>query len=123
LLAESGVAWISLRNGFYAHSVNRLLGSWRETNQIRVPADGPVSWTAREDAAEAAAVFLASDGAHNGPVTLTATTPVHDQLTVRESRHRLARVVFHGSRGEIRHRYRLARLGSAHHGAGTQRTT
>jgi len=72
LLAESGVAWTSLRNGFYAHSINFLVGSWRTTGVISVPADGPVSWTAREDAAEAAAIILASNGAYNGPVTLTA---------------------------------------------------
>jgi uncharacterized protein YbjT (DUF2867 family) len=40
---------------------------------MAVPADGPVSWTAREDAAEAAAAILASDGAYDGPVTLTAS--------------------------------------------------
>jgi NAD(P)H dehydrogenase (quinone) len=72
LLARSGVAWTSLRNGFYAHSLNWLTGPWRETGVIAVPADGPVSWTAREDAAEAAAVILASNGAHDGPTTLTA---------------------------------------------------
>jgi NAD(P)H dehydrogenase (quinone) len=72
LLSESGVAWTSLRNGFYAHSLNWLLGLWRETGLITVPTDGPVSWTAREDAAEAAAIVLASDGAYDGPVTLTA---------------------------------------------------
>lgn len=74
LLAESGVAWTSLRNGFYAHSVTWLAGPWRETGVIAVPADGPVSWTAREDAAEAAAVILASNGAYDGPTTLTANT-------------------------------------------------
>src|SRR6202020_2417293 len=72
LLAESGAPWTSLRNGFYAHSLNWLLGPWRETCRITVPADGPVSWTAREDAAEAAAIILASDGAYDGPTTLTA---------------------------------------------------
>lgn len=72
LLAGSGVAWTSLRNGFYAHSLAWLSGPWRETGRVTVPADGPVSWTAREDAAEAAAVILASNGAHDGPVTLTA---------------------------------------------------
>ncbi len=72
LLAESGIAWTSLRNGFYAHSLNWLMGPWRETGSVTVPADGPVSWTAREDAAEAAAVILASDGAYDGPTTLTA---------------------------------------------------
>lgn len=74
LLAESGLPWTALRNGFYAHSLSWLLGPWRETGVIQVPADGQVSWTAREDAAEAAAVILASDGAHNGPTTLTAST-------------------------------------------------
>lgn len=74
LLAESGVAWTSLRNGFYAHSLHWLLGPWRETGVVSVPADGPVSWTAREDAAEAAALILASDGAYDGPTTLTAST-------------------------------------------------
>jgi NAD(P)H dehydrogenase (quinone) len=72
LLAESGVSWTSLRNGFYAHSLDSLLGPWRETGMIRVPADGPVSWTAREDLAEAAALILASDRSHEGPTTLTA---------------------------------------------------
>lgn len=49
-----------------------LAGPWRETGVITVPADGPVSWTAREDQAEAAAVILASGGAYDGPTTLTA---------------------------------------------------
>ncbi|GAA4667691.1 NmrA family NAD(P)-binding protein [Frondihabitans cladoniiphilus] len=73
ILAESGVAWTSLRNGFYAHSLNWLLGAWRETGVISVPCDGPVSWTWREDAAEAAARILLSDTAYDGPTTLTAT--------------------------------------------------
>jgi uncharacterized protein YbjT (DUF2867 family) len=72
MLAESGVAWTSLRNGFYAHSLQWLTGPWRETGVIAVPADGPVSWTAREDAAEAAAVILAANGGYDGPTTLTA---------------------------------------------------
>lgn len=74
LLARSGVAWTSLRNGFYAHSLTWLLGPWRETGVITVPADGPVSWTAREDQAEAAALILTSDGAYDGATTLTATS-------------------------------------------------
>ncbi|CAN5235988.1 NAD(P)H-binding protein [soil metagenome] len=73
LLAESGVAWTALRNGFYAHSLGWLMGAWRETGIIAVPLDGPVSWTAREDAAEAAAVILASNGVYDGPTTLTAS--------------------------------------------------
>jgi NAD(P)H dehydrogenase (quinone) len=72
LLAESGVPWTALRNGFYAHSLTWLMGDWQTSGTVTVPVDGPVSWTAREDAAEAAAVVLASKGAFDGPVTLTA---------------------------------------------------
>jgi len=72
LLAESGVAWTSLRNGFYLHSLAWMMGPWRETGVISVPGDGPVSWTSRDDEAEAAAVILTADGAHDGPTTLTA---------------------------------------------------
>lgn len=72
LLAGSGVRWTSLRNGFYAHSLPWLAGPWRETGTIAVPGDGPVSWTAREDAAEAAAAILVSPRPYDGPTTLTA---------------------------------------------------
>lgn len=71
ILAESGLAWASLRNGFYLHSLDWLLGPWRETGVIAVPADGPVSWTSRADAAEAAAAILLSGDAYDGPVTIT----------------------------------------------------
>lgn len=74
LLADSGVAWTSLRNGFYAHSLHWSTGPWRETGVMTVPADGPMSWTSREDAAEAAAVILTSDRAFDGPTTLTASS-------------------------------------------------
>ncbi|MFD2474597.1 NmrA family NAD(P)-binding protein [Amycolatopsis silviterrae] len=76
ILAESGVAWTALRNGFYAHSLGWLLGPWRESGLIEAPADGPVSWTDRADLAEAAAVLLAEDRAFDGPVTLTARRAV-----------------------------------------------
>jgi NAD(P)H dehydrogenase (quinone) len=76
LLADSGVAWTSLRNGFYAHSLDWLLGPWRETGVIAAPADGPVSWTDRVDEAEAAAVILAGQRPFDGPVTLTADAAV-----------------------------------------------
>jgi NAD(P)H dehydrogenase (quinone) len=75
-LARSGVAWTSLRNGFYAHSVDWLLGPWQQTGEIAAPADGPVSWTERADAGEAAAVILAGPRTFDGPVTLTATSAV-----------------------------------------------
>ena len=76
LLAESGAAWTSLRNGYYAHSVLWLLSPWRQTGEIAAPADGPISWTDRADSAEAAAVILAGDRTFDGPVTLTARQAV-----------------------------------------------
>jgi NAD(P)H dehydrogenase (quinone) len=76
LLAGSGVAWTSLRNGFYAHSLDWVLGPWRETGVIATPAEGPVSWTERADEAEAAAVILAGERHFDGPVTLTASAAV-----------------------------------------------
>ena len=76
LLADSGVAWTSLRNGFYAHSLDWLLGPWRETGVIATPADGPVSWTERADEAAGAAVILAGERHYDGPVTLTASAAV-----------------------------------------------
>ena len=76
LLAASGTAWTSLRNGFYAHTLDWLLGPWRQTGIIAAPADGPVSWTDRRDEAEGAAVILASQQPLDGPVTLTAENAV-----------------------------------------------
>jgi NAD(P)H dehydrogenase (quinone) len=76
LLADSGVAWTALRNGFYAHTLDWLLGPWRETGVIAAPADGPVSWTERADEAEAAAVIMAGQRPFDGPVTLTASAAV-----------------------------------------------
>jgi NAD(P)H dehydrogenase (quinone) len=83
MLADSGIAWTSLRNGFYAHSLTWLLGSWRETGRITVPGDGPVSWTSREDAGEAAAVILTSGTAYDGPTTITASAaPTFGEVAV-----------------------------------------
>ncbi|KQQ21948.1 NAD(P)-dependent oxidoreductase [Rathayibacter sp. Leaf299] len=81
LLAESGLAWTSLRNGFYAHSLGLFLGPWQETGVIEVPSDGRVSWTAREDESEAAARLLLSESPHDGPITLTATeAPTFEEI-------------------------------------------
>ena len=81
LLAQSGVAWTTLRNGFYAHTLDMLMGPWRETGSIVVPGDGPVSWTAREDAAEAAAVIISTGAAVDGPMTLTASAaPTFEEI-------------------------------------------
>ncbi|WP_199511149.1 NmrA family NAD(P)-binding protein [Nucisporomicrobium flavum] len=66
-LAKAGVAFTALRNGFYAGTVPRLLGRALETGELAAPADGPVSWTAHADLAEAAAITLAEEGRYDGP--------------------------------------------------------
>lgn len=74
-LAESGVAWTSLRNGFYG-DLDQLLGPWRSTRTIARPADGPFAWVDRRDAGEAAAAILVGDGGFDGVVDLVPDRPV-----------------------------------------------
>jgi uncharacterized protein YbjT (DUF2867 family) len=74
MLRESGLAWTSLRNGFYAASGVMLMGDARQTGVIEAPADGKVSWTTHGDLAEAAAILLAAEGQYEGPTPpLTAS--------------------------------------------------
>ncbi|GAA4401645.1 NmrA family NAD(P)-binding protein [Tsukamurella soli] len=72
-IAEIGIPWTSLRNGFYAHTVGLLTRGAAETGEIALPADGPVSWTAREDLAAGAAALLAADV--TGAPTFDGPTP------------------------------------------------
>jgi NAD(P)H dehydrogenase (quinone) len=69
LLRTSGVAWTSLRNGFYASSaLDYLIGrAFYETGVIEAPADGKVSWTDRGDLATAAAAILLDESQYDGP--------------------------------------------------------
>lgn len=67
LLAESGIGWTSLRNGFYASTVPQLVGDAAKTGVIEAPADGKVAWTAHADLAAAAAHILADEGSFDGP--------------------------------------------------------
>ena len=68
LLAGCGVPYVSLQNGFYAESALYQLRGLRDTGRIALPADGPVSWTARADLAEAAVAVLLEPGLlPNGP--------------------------------------------------------
>ena len=74
MLRDSGLAWTSLRNGFYAASGVALLGDALQTGRFEAPADGKVSWTAHADLAEAAAILLANEGRYDGPTPpLTAS--------------------------------------------------
>ena len=96
MLAEAGIPFTSLRHGFYAESALYMIGSAFETGELRVPEDGPVSWTARNDLAEADAILLAQEGRLDG-VTSPLTAPeaftmaeiaeIASELTGREIRH------------------------------------
>ena len=73
-LAKTGAPFTSLRNGFYASTVMALFGQALETGELVAPADGPISWTAHTDLAEAAAIVLADEGRFDGPTPpLTAS--------------------------------------------------
>ncbi|GAA3548709.1 NAD(P)H-binding protein [Nonomuraea rosea] len=80
-LAGSGTPFTSLRNGFYAATVPHLLGQALQTGELRAPADGPVSWTAHADLAEAAAIILAGEGRFDG-ATPPLTAP--DALDLKD---------------------------------------
>ncbi len=94
-LTEAGMLFTSLRHGFYAESASYLIGRGFDAGEIRAPEDGPVSWTARADLAEADAIVLAEEGRLDG-ITPPLTAPeaftmadlaaIASELTGREIR-------------------------------------
>lgn len=73
-LSAAGVAFTALRNGFYAASATQLIEPAMRSGRIVVPADGPVSWTAHDDLADAAVVALTEPGRLDG-ITPALTGP------------------------------------------------
>jgi uncharacterized protein YbjT (DUF2867 family) len=74
-LQASGMAFTSLRNGFYAANGLMLMGDALQTGRLIAPQDGPVCWTAHADLAEAAAIALTDEGRLDGltpPLTAAA---------------------------------------------------
>ncbi len=67
LLAASGLAWTSLRNGFYADAALRFMGLEWQRGRIAAPADGKVAWTTHADLADAAAAVLTGAETFDGP--------------------------------------------------------
>lgn len=72
-LQETGLAFTCLRNGFYTSTLLRLLGDAAETGEVVLPEDGPVSWTAHADLADAAVHALTSVDLDGVTPPLTAT--------------------------------------------------
>lgn len=95
-LVASGVAFTALRHGFYAESCLHMIGDGLKTGELRTPEDGPVSWTARADLAEADAAVLAQEGRWDGitppltalqAVTMAEVAAIASEATGREIRH------------------------------------
>lgn len=85
MLKESGIAFTSLRNGFYASSAIQLLGHSLETGELVLPEDGPVSWTGHNDLAEAAAIALTEEGKLDGitaPLVRTEALDLADVASI-----------------------------------------
>lgn len=70
----SGLAFTSLRNGFYASSAVMMMGPFLKTGKVVAPPDGPVSWTTHEDLADAAVLALTEEGKLDG-ITPPLTGP------------------------------------------------
>jgi uncharacterized protein YbjT (DUF2867 family) len=74
MLAESGVEFTALRNGFYASSGVMLLGQALRSGEVAAPEDGPISWTVHSDLAEAAGIVLTEQGVDGRTAALTGGT-------------------------------------------------
>ena len=95
-LAATDTLFTALRHGFYAESCLHMVGSDLRTGELRVPEDGPISWTARADLAEADAALLVGGATFNGatpPLTAAKALTMADiaelasQVTGREIPH------------------------------------
>ena len=73
-LAELGVAYTALRHGFYASTFEIYVPAALETGELRLPEDGPFSWTAHADLAEVDAIALTRADTLDG-VTPPLTAP------------------------------------------------
>ena len=78
LLGGCGIPWTSLRNGFYASTVPRLVGDAAQSGVLAAPADGKVSWTTHADLAAAAARILSMEGCFDGPTPPLTAVETHD---------------------------------------------
>lgn len=95
-LVASGVAFTALRHGFYAESCLHIISDGLASGELRTPEDGPISWTARADLAEADAAILASNGGWDGitppltaseAITMAQLAAIASEATGREVRH------------------------------------
>jgi NAD(P)H dehydrogenase (quinone) len=93
-LEASGVAWTSLRDGFHAATLDRWLAAAPD-GVLRLPEDGPVSWTTHEDLAAAAAAVLVSDTPVDGPTPPLTGPEALDATAVAERATRVSGRAYH----------------------------
>ena len=95
-LERGKVAYTSLRHGFYAESCLFMVGDSLRIGKLQTPEDGPVSWTARADLADADAAILADEGRWEGvtppltagtAVTMAEVAEIASEVTGRDVRH------------------------------------
>ena len=95
-LEASGTPFTALRHGFYAESCLQMIGEDLTRGELRVPEDGPVCWTARDDLAQADAALLAGETTFDGATppltasrawTMAEIAELASQITGREIRH------------------------------------
>ncbi|MEV2230219.1 SDR family oxidoreductase [Streptomyces phaeochromogenes] len=111
-LRASGVPFTSLRNGFYAASAVQFLGHAMRSGEVALPADGPVSWTAHADLADAAAVILADEGRFDGPTPpLTAAQALTFDDIARIATDVTGRTITRSTAPDDRFRQQLAGRG------------
>ncbi|WP_434444049.1 NAD(P)H-binding protein [Lentzea sp. E54] len=65
-LAEQNVAYTALRHGFYTSTLEHYVPAALQSGEFRLPADGPVSWTAHADLVEADVAALTKPGLFDG---------------------------------------------------------
>ncbi len=65
-LAEQGIAWTALRHGFCASTLEIYVPTALQTGELRLPEDGPFSWTSHADLAEVDAIALTQPGVLDG---------------------------------------------------------
>lgn len=73
---RSGITYTSIREGIYTEAFPLFIGWYPSTETVYVPQDGPVTYTSREELAEANAKLLIQGGHENEIVLLTADEAV-----------------------------------------------
>lgn len=76
LLKASGIAYTSLRNGFYAAFAGMLVGRAIKAGELITPEDGPVAWTSHSNLAEATAAIISEQKYDGLTPNLTASEAI-----------------------------------------------